>query len=63
MTDSTEILYSGKDSWKVVESAALPSPLSGLRGGSIYNIVYMTGGTHIFMAQKKFQINSRWRGW
>ena len=49
MTDSTEILYSGKDSWKVVESAALPSPLSGLRGGSIYNIVYMTGGTHIFI--------------
>ena len=44
-TDSTEILYSGADSWKVVESAALPSPLSGLRGVSIYNTVYMTGGT------------------
>lgn len=44
ITDSTEILYSGKDSWKVIETAALPVPLFGLRGASVYNTVYMTGG-------------------
>ena len=44
-TDSTEILYSGQDVWKVIETAALPSPLVGLTGATIYNTVYMTGGT------------------
>merc|ERR1711913_177554 len=42
LTASTEVLTSGADTW--VLSTPLPSPRKGLRGVTVDNNIFMTGG-------------------
>ena len=49
---STEVQLTRSSSWQVVED--YPLALGGLRGATINNIVYMTGGEHF---AKFYQLN------